>query len=59
MADVKDVAAVIQSALAEIGVTGTLEVSKDGEEAAAALGRPTGDDVQVAVVVEDMPENDV
>ena len=32
MANAKDVAAVIQSALDEIGVAGQLEVSMDGQE---------------------------
>ena len=53
MADAKDVAAVIQSALDEIGVTGHLDVSMDGQEASKALGTPTGNDQRVEVVVED------
>jgi hypothetical protein len=54
MADAKDVAAVIQSALDEIGVTGQLEVSMDGQEAAKTIGVPNGDDIHVGVVVEDL-----
>lgn len=54
MANAKDVAAVIQSALDEIGVTGQLEVSMDGQEATASLGAPNGDDHHVGVVVEDL-----
>ena len=54
MADAKDVAAVIQSALDEIGVTGKLEVSMDGQETTKSLGNPTGDDHRVDVHVEDL-----
>ena len=54
MADAKDVATVIQSALAEIGVTGKLDVTKDGQEVQADVGAPTGDDVKIDVVVEDL-----
>lgn len=56
MANAKDVAAVIQSALDEIGVTGQLEVSMDGQEATKPLGTPNGDDLHVGVVVEDLVE---
>ncbi len=56
MADAKDVATVIQSALDEIGVTGKLEVSMDGQEAAKPLGAPSGDDRHVDVVVEDLKQ---
>jgi len=54
MANAKDVAAVIQSALGEIGVTGMLEVSMDGQEATKSLGTVAGEDVEIAVVVEDL-----
>ena len=54
MADAKDVAAVIQSALDEIGVTGQLDVSMDGQEASKTLGTLTGNDQRVEVVVEDL-----
>lgn len=54
MADAKDVAAVIQSALDEIGVTGQLDVSMDGQEASKTLGTTTGNDQHVEVVVEDL-----
>ena len=39
MADAKDVATAVQAALDEIGVTGTLDVTKDGDEAAKTIGR--------------------
>lgn len=55
MANAKDVAAVIQSALDEIGVAGRLEVSMDGQKATSSLGSPSGDDLHVGVVVEDLP----
>lgn len=54
MANPKDVAAVLQSALDEIGVTGQLEVSMDGQEATKALGTRSGHDVHVGVIVEDL-----
>ena len=53
MADAKDVATAVQSALDEIGVTGTLDVTKDGTEAAKTIGTSGGDDVHVTVDVED------
>jgi hypothetical protein len=54
MANAKDVAAVIQSALDEIGVVGQLEVSMDGQKATSSLGFPNGDDLHVGVIVEDL-----
>lgn len=54
MANAKDVAAVIESALDEIGVTGQLEVSMDGQEATSSFGSPSGDDLHVGVLVEDL-----
>ena len=53
MANAKDVAAVIQSALDEIGVTGQLEVSMDGQEITSSVGSPGGGDLHVDFVVED------
>ena len=53
MATAKDIATVIQSALDEIGVTGELEVTADGERATKPLGAAGGDDVQVDVAVQD------
>ncbi|RZL18790.1 MAG: hypothetical protein EOP64_11375 [Sphingomonas sp.] len=53
MANAKDVAAVIQSALDEIGVTGQLAVSIDGQEVTSSVGSPGGGDLHVGVVVED------
>jgi hypothetical protein len=40
MANAKDVAAVIQSALDEIGVTGQLAVSIYGQEVTSSIGLP-------------------
>ena len=51
MADIRDVTAVIESALVEIGVNGTLDVAMDGGETVTAVGRPTGEDVEVVVTV--------
>ena len=56
MATAKDVAAVIQSALDEIGVTGQLEVAMSGQEVTKALGTPSGDDVHIDVVVENLAD---
>ncbi len=59
MANAKDVAAVIQSALDEIGVAGQLEVSMDGQEVRSSLGFPSGDDLHVGVVVENLLEKPI
>jgi hypothetical protein len=59
MADAKDVATAVQAALDEIGVTGTLDVTKDGAEATKTIGRPGGDDVHVNVEVENTDKGDV
>jgi hypothetical protein len=56
MADAKDVAAAIQSALDEIGVTGELDVTMDGKAAKKPLGSSGGDDVHIDVVVEPVDE---
>jgi hypothetical protein len=56
MANAKDVATVIQSALDEIGVTGKLDVSMDGQDATKSLGASNGDDIHVDVVIEDLDE---
>lgn len=58
MADAKDLSTAVQSALDEIGVMGTLDVSKDGDEAAKTIGTLGGDDVHVTVDVEDVDEPD-
>jgi hypothetical protein len=58
MADAKDVATAVQAALDEIGVTGTLDVTKDGAEAAKTIGTAGGDDVHVTVEVEDVDKSD-
>ena len=55
MADTKDFATTIASALAEVGVTGKVEVKRDDEQAAAVIGQPGGDDVDVEVVVKPLP----
>ncbi len=57
MADAKDVATVVQSALTEIGVTGKLHVTKDGKDAVEPLGDLSGDDVAVDVIVEDLDDD--
>ena len=59
MADAKEVATAVQAALDEIGVTGTLDVTKDGDETAKTIGKPGGDDVHVTVDVEDADKRDV
>ena len=56
MADAKDVAAAIQSALDEIGVTGELDVTMDGKATRKPLGSSGGDDVQIDVVIEPADE---
>ena len=57
MADAKDVATVVQSALTEIGVTGKLHVTKDGKDAVEPLGDLSGDDVAVDVIVQDLGDD--
>jgi len=52
----RDVATVIQSALDEIGVTGQLEVSMNGQEATKSLGTAKGDDLHVGVIVGDIDD---
>ncbi|WP_242153621.1 hypothetical protein [Sphingomonas sp. BAUL-RG-20F-R05-02] len=59
MANAKDVATVIQSALNEIGVTGQLEVSMDGQEATKSLGTEKGDDLHVGVIVSDVDDQTI
>ena len=59
MANAKDVATAVQAALDEIGVTGTLEVTKDGKDVTKTIGKPGGDDVHVTVDVEDADDRDV
>jgi hypothetical protein len=51
MADIKDVTAVIASALTEVNLAGSLDVKMDGGESIEGLGVPSGDDVEVTVVV--------
>ena len=51
MADINDVSAVIASALSEVSLTGTLDVSMDGAETVKTLGEAGGDDVEVIVIV--------
>lgn len=52
MANAKDVVAVIQSALEEIGVTGELEVSMDRQKTKNSLDALSGDDLHVGVSIE-------
>jgi len=56
MANARDVATVIQSALDEIGVTGQLEVAMNGQEATKSLGTAKGDDLHVGVIVGDIDD---
>ena len=51
MATANDVATVIVSPLAEIGVTGEAEATKDGVRAVQWIGSPSGEGVQVLVTV--------
>lgn len=51
MADINDVSAVIASALAEVSVAGTLDVTMDGRHSLGSLGSTGGDDVDITVVV--------
>lgn len=51
MADINDVSAVIASALDEVSVAGTLDVSMDGSHTLGAVGHSNGDDVEITVVV--------
>ena len=59
MADAREVATAVQAALDESGVTGTLDVTKDGDETAKTIGKPGGNDVHVTVDVEDADKRDV
>jgi len=54
MADIKDVSRAIQTALTEIGVNGELKVEMQGGFVAKPVGHPTGDDVEIAVMVADI-----
>jgi hypothetical protein len=51
VADIKDVTAVIASALTEVNLAGSLDVKMDGGESIEGLGVRSGDDVEVTVVV--------
>jgi hypothetical protein len=51
MADVKDFATVIASALEEVSVNGVLQVSVDGSEVVQEVGASNDDDVDVIVTV--------
>jgi hypothetical protein len=59
MADAKDVATAVQAALDEIGVTGSLDVTKDGRGVAKTIGMLGSDDVHVTVDVADADKADV
>ena len=58
MADIKDVTAVIASALDEVSLTSTLDVKMDDGETVNALGDLGGEHVEVTVVVKRI-EDDV
>jgi len=51
MATPSDVEAAIASALTEIGINGRLIVCTGGRRVTSWMGSPTGDDVEVTVVV--------
>jgi hypothetical protein len=51
MADIKDISDSITSALTEIGVHGSVDVHMDGDKAHASIGQPSGDDIDVAIIV--------
>lgn len=51
MATISDIATVVRSALAEIGVTGQLDVRGDRMRITSWVGAPTDDDVEVTVTV--------
>jgi hypothetical protein len=53
MADIKDVSNVIQSALAEIGINGELQVDMEGDHVAKPIGHAAGDEMAVKVVIAD------
>lgn len=54
MATIKDMSQAINSALVEIGVSGELHVTMDGDKAVAPIGQTGGDDMEVAVDVRDL-----
>ncbi|MBB5714762.1 hypothetical protein [Sphingomonas aerophila] len=58
MASASDVATVIVSALAEIGMTGEVDATKDGVQAVQWIGSPSGNDVQVVVTVQPLDRSD-
>lgn len=51
MADIIDLSTVIASALSEVSVNGTLDVEMDGENKVVAIGKHSGEDVEVVVTV--------
>lgn len=53
MADIKDVSRAIHSALEEIGVSGKLDVEMNGDHTVAPVGEPSGDELDVQVVIHD------
>ena len=56
MANIKDVSDVIQSALVEVGVDGTLHVEMDGQQRDKSVGDSRGQDVEVVVLVRPVAE---
>ena len=51
MPDVKDYATVIASALEEVSMNGTLQVSADGSKVVQHVGSANDDDIEVVVSV--------
>ncbi|MDN4634140.1 hypothetical protein QCD71_21725 [Sphingomonas sp. PsM26] len=51
MADIKDVTAVVASALTEVNLGGSLDVMMDDGEVVEAIGEAGGDAVEVVVIV--------
>jgi len=56
MADIKDVRDTIASALTEVGVSGTLDVTMDGAESVVTVGEVHGEEVEVVVTVKPASE---
>ena len=51
MAEIKDIRDTIASALTEVGVSGTLDVTMDGTETVVTVGEVHGEEVEVVVTV--------
>jgi hypothetical protein len=59
MADAKDYATLIASALEEVSVTGVLQVSVDESKVVQEIGASNDDDVEVVVTVRHEPPHRV